>query len=216
MRFTFFIIGVLAAQLVTCSSQTASNVEQFLATVHSNDLVFLNTNNPNYLTNICVAYAAYQQGKVSKGAMMILMQRAAKAQPQDFYGKIIDQSGQPIYGVVVTGNITVMHGLGDGAKNQTLETQSDTNGLFQFTGIIGSQFGVGAKKNGYAMSIRKGPTGKTTGPNDRETFTMWKLQGAESLVEINKTFKLPYADAPIFFDLVAGTTFPTEEIWRPS
>ncbi len=45
---------------------------------------------------------------------------------------------------------------------------------------------------------------------------MWKLQGAESLMEINKTFKLPYADAPIFFDLVTRNVVPAEEIWKSS
>ena len=189
-------------QLVAFSSQTATNVEQILAVVHSNDLAFLNTNNTDYASNIIAAYAAYRQGKVSKEAMMILMQREANAQPQDFYGR------QPVSGVAVTGNLMVMGGMGDGAKNQTLTTQSDTNGLFQFTGIKGWRFGITVQKVGYAMSLRKWANDKTTSPNDRETFTMWKLQGAEPLVGINKTFKLSYTSEPIFFDLVVGNIVP--------
>jgi hypothetical protein len=34
---------------------------------------------------------------------------------------------------------------------------------------------------------------------------MWKAQGAEPLVGIGKTYKLHYSDAPICFDLLAGT-----------
>ena len=37
---------------------------------------------------------------------------------------------------------------------------------------------------------------------------MWKLQGAEPLTGINKTFKLPYTGEPIFFDLVTGNIVP--------
>ena len=58
------------------------------------------------------------------------------------------------------------------------------------------------------MSLKKGAIGKTTSSNDRETFTLWKLQGAEPLVGINKTFKLPYTGAPIFFDLLTGNVVP--------
>ena len=155
MRLTLFIIGIFAMQLFVCSSQTTSNVEQTLAVVHSNDLAFLNTNNTDYASNIAAAYAAYRQGKVSKGTMMILMQRAANAQPQDFYGKAIDQHGQPISGVAVTGNLMVMGGLGDGAKNRTLATQSDTNGLFQFTGIKGWQFNIVVKKRWLRNEFEK-------------------------------------------------------------
>lgn len=68
---------MLIAQLVARSGQTSSNIDHTLEAIHSNDLAFLNTNNPNYLTNIGAAYAAYRHGKVSKGALMILMQRAA-------------------------------------------------------------------------------------------------------------------------------------------
>jgi hypothetical protein len=202
MKHMFLTIGFFAVLLIGSFGQAATNSEQILAIIRSNDLVFLNTNNVNDASNLAAAYAAYRNGQVSKGAMMILFQRAANAQPQDYYGKIVDQKGKPIYGADITGQITVMHGLGDGAKNQTLKTQSDTNGLFQFIGINGAQFGVGIKKHGYAESVRKEPTGKTTSPNDREVFTMWKLQGAEQLVGINKTFKLPYTSKPVFFDLV--------------
>ncbi len=208
MRHALFIVGFYAVQLVVCSGQAASNIEQILVAVHSNDLAFLNTNATDYASNFAAAYAAYRQGKVSKGALMILAQRAANAQPQDFYGRVIDQHGQPISGVAVTGNLNVMGGLGDGANNQTLTTQSDTNGLFQFTGIKGWHLGIVAKKAGYAMSLTKGPTGKTTNPNDRKIFTLWKLQGAEPLVSINQRYKFHYTDAPINFDLLAGKTVP--------
>jgi len=35
---------------------------------------------------------------------------------------------------------------------------------------------------------------------------MWKLKGAEPLIDISKEYKLPFTSAPIFFDLIAGKT----------
>jgi len=40
----------------------------------------------------------------------------------------------------------VMRGLVDGAEIKNLKAQSDADGLFQFTGIKGNQFGVVAKR----------------------------------------------------------------------
>jgi hypothetical protein len=37
---------------------------------------------------------------------------------------------------------------------------------------------------------------------------MWKLQGAEPLVSLDKTYKLHYTNTPIYFDLVAGEVVP--------
>lgn len=208
LRFTLVIIAIFSVQLVACLSQTASNAEPMLAVMRSNNLALLNTNNPNYASNFAAAYAAYRQGKVSKGVLMILAQRAANAELQEFYGRVVDQYGLPISNIVVTGNLAVMGGLGDGAKNQTLTALSDANGFFQFTGLKGWQLGILVKKAGYAMNLRKGPIGKITCPNDRETFTMWKLQGAEPLVEINQRYKLHYTSAPINIDLLAGKIVP--------
>ena len=202
-RFAFFIIGFFAFRTVTVSAQTATNVEQTLAIIHSNDLVFINATNSDPASNFAAAYAAYRQGKASKEVIMLLGQRAANAEPQDFYGKIVDQHDEPLSGVNVTGNLMVMGGLGDGAKNQTLITQSDTNGLFQFTGVRGWRLGVSIKKQGYTSGLTNGATGATN-QNNREIFTMWKLQGAEPLVNINQRCKLHYTNAPINFDLLTG------------
>jgi hypothetical protein len=38
---------------------------------------------------------------------------------------------------------------------------------------------------------------------------MWKAQGAEPLVGIERHYKLPFTNAPIWFDLVAGNIVPT-------
>jgi hypothetical protein len=209
MKSTVIIIGIFAAQFVAFSSPTAPNSAPALANLFSNNLAFLNTNTTDYASNLAAAYAAYRQGKVSKGVLMILAQRAANAEPQDFYGRVIDQYGQPISTADIAGNLRVMGGLGDGANNQTLKAQSDPDGLFQFTGIKGWRLNVIVRKGGYAISSTKGPSGQKTSPTDRATFTMWKLQGAEPLVGIDKTYKLRYTAAPINFDLLAGQIVPS-------
>jgi hypothetical protein len=45
--------------------------------------------------------------------------------------------------------------------------------------------------------------------NNPTVIKMWKLQGAEPLVSINQHYKLPYSNAPINFDLVAGKIVPS-------
>jgi hypothetical protein len=44
----------------------------------------------------------------------------------------------------------------------------------------------------------------TPAPNNPTVIKMWKLQGAEPLVNLDKIYKLHYTNAPIYFDLVAG------------
>jgi len=44
--------------------------------------------------------------------------------------------------------------------------------------------------------------------NNPTVIKMWKLQGAEPLVNINQHYKLHYTNAPINFDLLAGKIVP--------
>jgi hypothetical protein len=131
---------------------------------------------------------------------------------QDYYGKVIDQSGMPVADVDVVGTLVNppvfgglqygMMGAGDGSTDggeatikTTCRTKSDANGLFQFTWMRGIGFGVSLSKSGYEIDYRvgeKGPiSGNQTSADDRTIFTMYKLQGAEPMVHQNFIVMLP-------------------------
>jgi hypothetical protein len=154
----------------------------------------------------------YRNGTISKGQAMLDILRSQNNQPQDFYGKVVDQYGQPILGVYVTGNLMVRGGLGDGANNQTYKTQTDADGLFQFIDIKGWQLGVTVNKDGYLMAghgegFEEPASGKTT-PDSRAILTMWKQRGAEPLTNFMIDSKIPYDGTPITFDLEAQKINP--------
>jgi hypothetical protein len=48
----------------------------------------------------------------------------------------------------------------------------------------------------------------TPDPNNPTVIKMWKLQGAEPLVDISKEYKPPFNNPPIFIDLIAGKVVP--------
>jgi hypothetical protein len=132
--------------------------------------------------------------------------------PIDFYGKLEDQSGDPVTGAEVKGSIRVING----ARQATdwFSATSDASGLFQFHGK-GQDIGIAPKKSGYAYVSMNG-TGNYShlypeeerahpDPNNPVVIKMWKLQGAEPLLPIERQYKLPFTGAPMVFDLLAGT-----------
>jgi uncharacterized GH25 family protein len=87
----------------------------------------------------------YRQGEMDKGVAMAEMMTLQDNQSQDFYGKVIDQYGHPVTEANVSAEINLTFGRGG-----TQKTQTDANGLFQFTGLRGRSLRVGEfndKKN---------------------------------------------------------------------
>jgi hypothetical protein len=103
--------------------------------------------------------------------------------------------------------LQVIGGLGDNVKPGTYKTQSDSGGLFQFTGIKGWQLGVTVKKEGYLMGERgegyQGPHGQRTTSYDRAIFTMWKLRGPQPLVGYSIDYKIAFDGTRTTFDIAA-------------
>src|SRR6266568_4684575 len=54
--------------------------------------------------------AKYRQSLIGKDAAVTEIMMLKNKQSQDFYGKAIDQDGQPIAGVDVTGNLMLIQG----------------------------------------------------------------------------------------------------------
>jgi hypothetical protein len=131
-----------------------------------------------------------------------------------FFGRLEDQSGSAVSGATV--NFGVQYENADARGIQRGQVVSDGNGLFTISGYKGANLTVTPKKAGYALTTTSttfrysqiSPGYFVPDANNPTVIKMWKLQGAEPLVEINKTFKIPYTGTPIFFDLVTGNVVP--------
>jgi len=125
-------------------------------------------------------------------------------QPRSFYGKVIDQDGQPVVGAEVTGNIEELGVLSEGLHTHTFKTESDSNGLFEFVRKTGAPISVSVKKDGYLLGARgegyNGPPSEKTSSSNRAILTMWKLRGAEPLVGFSIDSQIAYNGTPTTFD----------------
>ena len=130
---------------------------------------------------------AYRQGELDKGVAMAEMMTLADNQSQDFYGKIIDQYGQPVAGADVALNINLDFGRGGSQK-----TQTDADGLFKFIGIRGRSLNIVPEKKGFQIEGHglglKGVNGPETSLSNREVYTMWKLKGPEPMIHDQKRY----------------------------
>jgi hypothetical protein len=134
--------------------------------------------------------------------------------PIDFYGRVEDQLGNAVDHAAVNFSVRVMNGQ-ESTVNRG-QVMTDGNGFFTISGYRGQDLGLVPQKAGYVLAMT-GTLFKyshledhpyVSDANNPTVIKMWKLQGAEPLVEINKTFKLPYTGASIFFDLVTGNVVP--------
>lgn len=129
-----------------------------------------------------------------------------------FYGKVEDQFGSAIANATVNFGVRIYNSSESTVKYG--EMKSDENGLFTISGYRGESLGLGVKKTGYVFVSMNGsgiysamwPEEKRAHPDKSNpvVIKMWKLQGAESLVSFDRTYKLHYTNTPIYFDLVAG------------
>jgi hypothetical protein len=147
---------------------------------------------------------------------VMLRQEILQANDADivFYGRLEDQSGSAVSGADV--NFGVQYENANAKGIQRGQVMSDGNGFFTISGYKGANLTVTPKKAGYALATtgttfrysQLSPGYFVPDANNPTVIKMWKLQGAKPLVEINKTFKLSYTGAPIFFDLVTGNVVP--------
>src|ERR1022692_2548434 len=146
----------------------------------SNNTIFESQNPPTDIET------SYRQRLITKGQAIQETVLEENKQPQDFYGKVIDQYGQPIMGVAVAGELILNTEIYGAVKPENYASKTDAEGLFQFIGLEGAKFGVRISKDGYKYGDRgegfKGPVGPKTSPTDRAILAMWKLRGAEPLI----------------------------------
>ena len=132
--------------------------------------------------------------------------------PIDFYGKLVDQFGNPVAGAEIKGSIRVINGVRQGTD--WFSTTSNASGLFQFHGK-GQDIGMMPSKTGFVYVAMSG-TGNYShlypeeerahpDPNNPVILKMWKLQGAEHLIHSQAQASVPLDGTPRAFDLKAGT-----------
>jgi hypothetical protein len=71
--------------------------------------------------------------------------------PIEFYGKVVDEKGQPVVGAAVKFVWTDLSS--EGASKR--ETKSDGSGLFELRGVRGKNLGVEIGKEGYYTGLQK-------------------------------------------------------------
>jgi len=134
--------------------------------------------------------------------------------PIDFYGRLEDQYSNAVAGAAVNFSVRIMNGHEFSSKDG--QVASDADGFFTISGYKGQDLNVVPQRAGYVLAtpstlfkyshLEDHPF--TADPNNRTVIRMWKLQGAEPLVSINQTYKLPYTALPMRFDLLTTQIVP--------
>lgn len=134
-----------------------------------------------------------------------------------FYGKLEDQSAEPVVGAEITGTTIFQQGASK-AEGRFVAT-SDANGLFTLNAGAGQSLEVTPRKAGYALASTNNvqmytslaPENERLHPdsNNPVVIKMWKLQGSESLSAINQQYRFPYTNAPLFFDFLTQEIVPS-------
>jgi hypothetical protein len=130
--------------------------------------------------------------------------------PIVFYGRLEDQLGNAVSGAQIVANVRIYNDVQSTVEHLTV--MSDGNGFFQIKGGKGESLGIVPKKEGYVLATTSTEFKYsymydghfTSDQNNPTVIKMWKLQGAEPLASLDKTYKLHYTSAPIYFDMIAG------------
>lgn len=130
--------------------------------------------------------------------------------PIEFYGRVVDQSNQPVADARVVFNWTA---VGDSRDSRTT---SDTNGLFRLSGVTGKNLGVRVSKEGYRQSQEESsrgyeyaaffePSFHIPDPTNPVVYRLEKMGALEALDVYRKSMGLTLDDKPVWFDVKKRT-----------
>lgn len=130
--------------------------------------------------------------------------------PIIFYGKLVDQFGDPVKGASINASVRIYNGYKSTVDR--FSVVSDTNGAFRIDHGKGEALGLVPAKEGYVLATKDTsfkysymfPDRFSPDSNNPTLIKMWKLQDAEPLAATDKEFRLLLSDQPIYFDLLAG------------
>lgn len=149
--------------------------------------------------------------KPSKGLLDSF--RTLNHNPIEFYGRVVDQYGEPVASAEVEASVMVNTGTTGGVRKA--RTNTDGQGYFSFTDLSGQDLTMVISKSGYEFSTRtklfsytyfeadhKRHIPDTTNP---VVFVMWKKQGAEPLVHYEwRRFKISADGTPLGVNIEKG------------
>lgn len=136
--------------------------------------------------------------------------------PIEFYGKVVDQNGDPVP------HARVGYGLADrfNASGSDGHTYADEAGNIHITGVKGAEIGVSASKEGYykihnvsnqRFAYGRGPDSTTKPPPRKDNpaiFVLHKMGKAEPLVRAEQSARIPKDGTPVTVDLATGRVSP--------
>ncbi len=172
------------------------------------------TDSPDIGVNHSVAEIGTDAARQDKGQRTVEVLSTQNDIPIVFYGKLEDQFGNPVTSAQIAASVRIYNGV-----QSTIErffVISDATGFFQINHGKGESLGLTPNKDGYVLAstdtffkyshLENYPYI----PDQKRpaVIKMWKLQGAEPLVEIDQHYKLPFSNAPLNFDLLAGKIVP--------
>lgn len=131
----------------------------------------------------------------------------------EFYGRALDQFGEPVPAADVEGVVIVNTGTRGGEAQR--RTTTDAQGYFQLGGFKGQDLGIALRKIGYEYSRQNSSFSYSyfeadhkrhiPDPKNPVIFVLWKKQGSEPLVNYSKTFwEIPASGTPVKIDLATG------------
>ena len=127
-----------------------------------------------------------------------------------FYGRTVDQFGEPVPTADVEGVVLVNTGSRGGQMRR--QTTTDAQGYFQFGGFKGQDLGITITKDGYEYRRRNSSFSYSyfeadhkrhiPDPRNPVVFVLWKKQGAEPLIHYEKIWRFPVNAGPVKIDLL--------------
>ena len=199
---------------LTASAGTNAPVPASIAAAASQAIIPAYTNAPAAKITGSVASPSMSplegKGKRMTEALSIL-----NDVPIVFYGKLIDQFGNPLAGAEITGSTIIYNGQTSRALGKRLPSVMP---MVCSDSMLakGESLGVMPRKQGYALAT-SGTEFKyshlyqgyhVADPNNPVVIKMWKQQGAEPLLRISQRYKLHPTDEPLNFDLLTGKVVP--------
>jgi hypothetical protein len=138
--------------------------------------------------------------------------------PIEFYGRAVDQFGEPIGAAEVQGSVLYNTGVRSGVTGA--RTITDMQGNFQFTDLMGQDLGIGIQKEGYEYHPRHTSFSysyfeadhKRHQPdrNNPVVFLLWKKQGAEPLIHYDRVWRFSLTASPVKINLRSGEIDDTD------
>lgn len=133
--------------------------------------------------------------------------------PITFYGKVIDQHGQPVSGATIHYSAADQY-FGKGSK---YEGASDASGAFSIAGLKGAGLFVSVYKDGYAGTSRSGASFGYGVPSANQppsvdnpaVFLLRKKDPPEPLIVVDKNIVVPKDGTRVEINLTSGRPVPS-------